>query len=635
MAACKYFQQGENSTLGNKPSHAGIKTVACTVAEEVLAVERGGQWLLSCFGPFKERPCIPGMEDLSPDEFHWEMYQAQKSGTVDQTKLQFQQLCQEMQGKFALLKNPTAEIVAMLESLQKGGQENAFGASSSSTEASNFSFASPQLAIPSTSASASNLFTSKPFNTPNPFGGNSFGSSGSTPFAFSNPSNTSISSPFGAKPTFGTNPAFGGATNPSLPFGGTGQSLPLTFNRANQNAASFGSPTPQNVSPFTAQPTFGQSPGFNISTQENNSPFGRLQSTQSNAIFGGTTTSTSSIFGGAAAAQPSPSIFGGAQPTATPLFGGTTTQTPSSIFGGSTATGNTPLGSVASPFSQPKTNMAFGGGPVFGGAPTFSAQANPGMFGGQSTFGSVPTSSSNIFGGTNPVTPTFGSIGQSAPGSFSSAVKSPTSNFGGATNPLPFGSPVSAANTGPFGTAVSTTSSPFVTSTGPFNTAAAASTPFSGSNPFGSMGQTVDATAGFGATPTPSTTPFGTANVADPSPFSQASPFGAAANSSPFSTTQTTATTTTANPFATQTPIVSSSPFGGTGLSHQGSIFTSSQSTPFSNSPFASVNKETEMLDDNAYTMEGNLTDDEKAMYMAKQFTLGKIPLKAPTKELR
>lgn len=54
------------------------------VAEDVLAAERGGQWLFSCFGPFKEQPSIPGMEDLSPEEVRWEMYQAEKKGTVDQ-----------------------------------------------------------------------------------------------------------------------------------------------------------------------------------------------------------------------------------------------------------------------------------------------------------------------------------------------------------------------------------------------------------------------------------------------------------------------------------------------------------------------------------------------------------------------
>lgn len=54
------------------------------VAKEILNAERGRQWLLSCFAPFKEKPCIPGMEDLSPEEVRWEMYQAQNNGMVDQ-----------------------------------------------------------------------------------------------------------------------------------------------------------------------------------------------------------------------------------------------------------------------------------------------------------------------------------------------------------------------------------------------------------------------------------------------------------------------------------------------------------------------------------------------------------------------
>lgn len=54
------------------------------VAKEILIAEKGGQWLLSCFAPIKEKPCIPGMEDLSPEEVRWEMYKAQSSGMVEQ-----------------------------------------------------------------------------------------------------------------------------------------------------------------------------------------------------------------------------------------------------------------------------------------------------------------------------------------------------------------------------------------------------------------------------------------------------------------------------------------------------------------------------------------------------------------------
>lgn len=58
--------------------------ISILVAKEVLLAERGGQWLLSCFAPLKERPCIPDMDDLSPEEIRWELYHAQKNGMVEQ-----------------------------------------------------------------------------------------------------------------------------------------------------------------------------------------------------------------------------------------------------------------------------------------------------------------------------------------------------------------------------------------------------------------------------------------------------------------------------------------------------------------------------------------------------------------------
>ncbi|XP_046620514.1 nucleoporin NSP1-like isoform X1 [Neodiprion virginianus] len=655
MTTCKYFLQGncrfgqycrfahtantnygDNSALANKPSYTGVKTLAFAVAEEVLFVERGGQWPLSCFGPFKERPCIPGMEDFSPDEFHWEIYQAQKNGTVEQTKLQFQQLCQDMKAKRDLLKNPTQEIAAMLEYLQKSGQDNTFNTNNSLTKHSNFSFATPQLAIPSTGTPASNLFTSKPFNainTSNPFGGatSTFGATGPTIFAFSSPTNSST---FGAKPNFGANPVFGGTGNPVSSFGTAVNNPSSVFAGGNQNASSFGNTAAQNPPAFNAQPVFGQSSAFGTSNSEN-TPFGRLQSTQSNTIFGGTTTLTNSVFGGTAPTAATTSIFASTQPATTSLFGGVSQQTASSIFGGSSMTGNSSLGSAqTSLFGQPKTGTIFGGGPVFGGAPTFGAQSTPGIFGGQSTFGSVPTTSSNVFGGTTAATPTFGSIGHTAPTSFSSVVKSQTANFSNNQNPPPFGSPVSTSSASPFNSIVSTGSTPFVKSPGPFTTATVALTPFSGANRFGSVGQTIDSTVGFGATPTQSETPFGTTHAVDISPFNQGSSFGGVPNSSPFSTTNTIVSTA-ASPFANQSQLTSNSPFVGSNLTSQGSVLTSSQTTLFANSPFASVQREIESIDESSYTIEGQLTDDEKAVYLAKQFTLGRIPLKPPTKELR
>lgn len=497
------------------------------------------------------------------------------------------------------------------------------------------------MGIASTSAPpSSNLFQSKSFttmNTSNPFGGtvSTFGSAGSTPFGFSSSTDTSISSPFGVKPTFGTNPVFGSSTNPAPPFGAPVKSLTSVFTGANQNPSTFGSQQTQTAFAFNAPPAFGQPAAFGTSTQEN-TPFGRMPSTQSNVIFGGTTNLTNSVFHRSTSTQTSSLIFGGAQPSSTPLFGSTPQQSSSSIFGGSASAGNMLLGSVPiSPFAQSKSNTAFGGGPVFGGAPTFGAQSSPGIFGGQSTFGGVATSTNNVFGGTNATTPTFGSIGQSAPGTFGSVAKSPSTNFGNAQNPPPFGAQISAANAGPFGSAVSTANSPFVTSAGPFSTTTVASTPFSGSNVFGTAGQSVNTSAIFGTTPTQSGTVFETANAGNVPPFGQAaSPFGTTVKS-PFLNASTTITTVTSSPFSTQSQAGDNSPFKGAGLTIHGSGFATSQTTPFSNSPFASMHKELDVFDETAFTIESQLTDDEKVMYLAKQFVLGKIPLKPPTKELR
>lgn len=52
--------------------------------KEVVAAEKGGQWPLTSFAPFKEGPGLPGWEDFSPEEVRWNLYEAQANGTVNQ-----------------------------------------------------------------------------------------------------------------------------------------------------------------------------------------------------------------------------------------------------------------------------------------------------------------------------------------------------------------------------------------------------------------------------------------------------------------------------------------------------------------------------------------------------------------------
>lgn len=50
----------------------------------MIVAEKGGQWLLSCYAPFKEKSAFPGFEDHSFEEIRLGYYEAVKNGTVEQ-----------------------------------------------------------------------------------------------------------------------------------------------------------------------------------------------------------------------------------------------------------------------------------------------------------------------------------------------------------------------------------------------------------------------------------------------------------------------------------------------------------------------------------------------------------------------
>lgn len=50
----------------------------------MTVAEKGGQWLLSCYAPFKEKPAFPGFEDHSFEEIRLGYYEAVKNGTLEQ-----------------------------------------------------------------------------------------------------------------------------------------------------------------------------------------------------------------------------------------------------------------------------------------------------------------------------------------------------------------------------------------------------------------------------------------------------------------------------------------------------------------------------------------------------------------------
>ncbi|XP_049815148.1 nucleoporin NUP42-like [Schistocerca nitens] len=108
------------NTAPQNPALSNIRDLMQVVINELNLSERGGQWPLSCFAPFKEKPCYPGLDDYSPEEVRWQMYEAVKSGSVDECKRSIQQLHESYKVKKNNILHPTAETYAVVEKLFKG-----------------------------------------------------------------------------------------------------------------------------------------------------------------------------------------------------------------------------------------------------------------------------------------------------------------------------------------------------------------------------------------------------------------------------------------------------------------------------------------------------------------------------------
>ncbi|XP_033357290.1 nuclear pore complex protein DDB_G0274915-like isoform X1 [Bombus vosnesenskii] len=626
MVVCKYYRQGNcrfgqycqfehiNTFGGNNKvdSYNEDEYIAVLVAKEMLNAERGRQWLLSCFAPFKDKPCIPGMEDLSPEEVRWEMYQAQNNGMVDQAKLHFQQLCTDMKAKREAFKNPTRETLTKLKEILGTGHKNARN-DNTSGKSSSFAFATPQLGLPSSTPS-SNVFGNKTFGTQsNPFSGGFPPTSNTSIFGRTPTTSNSV---FGSTPTFGSNlGVFGGGTSTNTVFGGITNTS--TFN-AGQNTQTFGS-SGSIFGGGASQPVFGQPSIFGTSNPVNN-VFARHETSQAPiSVFNSGATSSPSLFSGTSS-QSNASVFAGAKTsTANPFGGSSNLQTTNSIFGSTPSTGTFSSGI----FSQSET-PAFGGAPVFGASATFGNNPSS-IFGEKPAFGN----SGSIFGGSSTTTPAFSSAQPTTAFGVTTSTSS-VNLFGNAQGTTPS---MATSSASPFSATPSTTTSPFATATSQFETS---STVAFSKPTFGMATETAGET--FATTATSSSTPFGTTNtgVTFGTPSTTTSPFTSTIfsdiTSSPFSPTSVTSTATTTNSFTPQQQQITS-PFD-TFARNQTSSTATSTHEPFGKSTFG-VTLTAIVIDDNIYSLDNQLTDDEKNMYMAEKFIFGKIPLKPPTKDIR
>lgn len=83
------FQKQNNSIFGSQenqtsPGIVDVDTLVKSVVNDMTALEHSGQWLLSCYGPFKEKAVFPGFEDYCFEEMRNGFYEAVKNGTVEQ-----------------------------------------------------------------------------------------------------------------------------------------------------------------------------------------------------------------------------------------------------------------------------------------------------------------------------------------------------------------------------------------------------------------------------------------------------------------------------------------------------------------------------------------------------------------------
>uniref|UniRef100_A0A1A9UR84 Uncharacterized protein n=1 Tax=Glossina austeni TaxID=7395 RepID=A0A1A9UR84_GLOAU len=263
------------------------------VKTDVDAAINGKQWPFSCYGPFKDKPCLPNfIEDQSFEEIRLMCYEAKQKNYFEQFHQQFLKEAMDVNSKMKALLQFTPEIVNVICKVYDVAVEtiatksnNPFGLGGNVGAVNTSSlFAKPVLG-PSTS-----MF------------GTGSGANATNTFAVSN-TNGSIFGGTATNLSTGNN-IFGGQTQTSI-FGQSNKSTNSIFgggNASNQNQGSI----------FTqAQPLAGSGNVFNQQQTQQSSPgfalFGQAaqQSVQGSSFFNQTQPPqpTTSVFAQALAPQ--------------------------------------------------------------------------------------------------------------------------------------------------------------------------------------------------------------------------------------------------------------------------------------------------------------------------------------------
>lgn len=166
-----------NSLPGQEQKNVDINTLIKSVVTDMTQADKGGQWLFSCYAPFKEKPGFPGFEDQSFEEIRYRYYDAVSGGSVEQFKQQVQGMAQEVLLKVRSLQNPSSDLVNILVNIYNTPASSQAGVYSGNTfpnsNSSSFTFKSgPVSQQPIFAQANQNLFSNSQQNT---FGANVFG----------------------------------------------------------------------------------------------------------------------------------------------------------------------------------------------------------------------------------------------------------------------------------------------------------------------------------------------------------------------------------------------------------------------------------------------------------------------------
>lgn len=396
MGICTYFLNN-NCRFGSKCNNDHID-LSSVIKSEVDVTLKGNQWPLSCFGPFKERNCVPNfIEDVSFEEIRMMYLEAKMQNNIPGHQMQLMQMIQEAKQKMQWLTTTNRDIMNMLieiynqqddsvkSSTPAGGNPFAapIGGGGASSAASIFGgatsgsggFGTGSTAFGGSSTTAGNIFGA----APNQSAANIFGSGpSSSPLGgniFGKPAQATTP---GASNIFGT-PALGQTQQQtSSVFGGPpvfGSSGPILFSSPGQNPQTAGgifgnaSANTSSGNLFTQPSVFGQpTSNQNVfvtaapSQPASGSPFTATPA-PANSLF-----SSAPAFGTPTAAQPQqqqhmfPSAFS-TQQSGSP-FGGQPTpqQSSQSLFLPAPQTAAQPPTMASAPFGTPAG--------VFGGNPT-------------------------------------------------------------------------------------------------------------------------------------------------------------------------------------------------------------------------------------------------------------------------